>query len=155
MAGKMLKANKAAGSDSISAEFYKYNGGILVEPLSILFNRILEKGDYPCAWCEGLINPLWKQESRCDPKNYRKIIIVSASGKFFEIILNNKLKYVKGIADRGPTPIWVQRLFSSYRQCLHSEWTDRYLRGQKATNVRMLRRLQIGFRLCKSIRLMT
>ena len=95
MAGQMLKTNKAAGSDSIPAEIYKYNGGILAEPLLILFNRILEKGDYPCAWCEGLISPLWKQESRCDPKNYRKITIVSALGKFFEIIINNRLKYVK------------------------------------------------------------
>ena len=95
MAGKIMKTNKAAGSDSIPAEFYKYNGGILAEPLSILFDHILEKGDYPCVWCEGLINPLWKQGSRCDPKNYGKITIVSALGKFFETTLNNRLKYVK------------------------------------------------------------
>ena len=31
MAGKMLKTNKTGGSDSIPAEFYKYNGGILAE----------------------------------------------------------------------------------------------------------------------------
>ena len=132
MAGKMLETNKAARSDSIPTEFYKYSWGILEEPLSIHFNRILKKGDYPCAWCEGLINPLWKQESRCDPKNYRKITIVSALGKLFEIILNNRLKYVKKcITDRAFTPIRVQRLFSGYRQCLHSEWTDRCLADRR------------------------
>ena len=54
MAGKMLKTNKSAGSDSIPAEFYEYDGGILAETLSIFFNRILEKVDYPWTWCEGL-----------------------------------------------------------------------------------------------------
>ena len=36
IAGLMLKTNKAAGSDSIPAEFYNYNGGILAEHFQFL-----------------------------------------------------------------------------------------------------------------------
>ena len=92
---KRMKANKAAGTDGIPSEFYKYTGDILDHPLTALFNHVLNTGSYPDTWCEGLINPLHKRESPILPDNYRKITITPAIGKLFDGILNNRLQFVK------------------------------------------------------------
>ena len=92
---KRMKANKAAGTDGIPSEFYKYTGDILDHPLTALFNHVLNTGSYPDTWCEGLINPLHKRESPTLPDNYRKITITPAIGKLFDGILNNRLQFAK------------------------------------------------------------
>ena len=93
VAVRNLKNNKASGIDSIPAEFYKYSNGALLEPITILFNKVFESGQYPLVWCEGMINPLHKQGSKLAPENYRKITIISALGKLFEIVMNNRLVF--------------------------------------------------------------
>ena len=90
-----LKNNKATGVDEIPAEFYKYSDGLLIEPITILFNTVFETEDYPSIWCEGIINPLYKNNSKMLPENYRKITIMSALGKLFETVLNNRLIYAQ------------------------------------------------------------
>ena len=92
---KRMEANKAAGTDGIPSEFYKYTGDILDHPLTALFNHVLNTGSYPDTWCEGLINPLHKRESPILPDNYRKITITPAIGKLFDGILNNRLQFAK------------------------------------------------------------
>lgn len=94
---KKMKNRKACGVDSIPAEFYKYTGGIIDRPLIALFNYIFDSGEYPDSWSVGLINPLHKQSNKSDPKNYRKITLLSALGKVFESILNNRLCYCKTV----------------------------------------------------------
>ena len=92
---KRLKNNKAAGIDNIPAEFFKFSNGVLLEPIVLLFNKVFDTGNYPRAWCEGIINPVHKQGSKFQPENFRKITIVSALGKLFEIIMNNRLTFVE------------------------------------------------------------
>ena len=92
---KGLKNNKATGIDTIPSEFYKYGSESLLQPLQLLFNAVFQSGEYPPVWCQGTINPLHKQCSKSLPENYRKITILSALGKIFEIILNNRLRYYK------------------------------------------------------------
>ena len=95
-----LKTNKAPGIDLIQAEFYKYSDGILDKSLLFLFNSVMNAGEYPSSWCEGVVNPIYKQNSRLDPENYRKITITCALGKSFEIILNNRLTHAKKILQK-------------------------------------------------------
>ena len=57
---KRIKANKAAGADGISAEFYKCAGDILALPLTARFNHVMLTGLYPNTLCAGLINHLHK-----------------------------------------------------------------------------------------------
>ena len=87
------KNNKAAGIDSIPVEFYKYGGDELVNTMLVLFNYLLEKGCYPDEWCEGIINPIHKEDDKMNPENYRKITVTPAIGKIFETILNNRSVY--------------------------------------------------------------
>ena len=45
---KRLKNNKAAGSDAIPSEFNKYSDGLLIDPLTALFDYVFE-----CAFTLG------------------------------------------------------------------------------------------------------
>ena len=98
---KYMKVNKAAGTDGIPSEFYKYTCNILDQPLTALFNNVLDTGSYPSTWCEGLINPLHKRDSPTLPDNYRKITITPAIGKLFDGILNNRLQFAKECLSMG------------------------------------------------------
>ena len=56
-----LKCKKAAGVDSISAEFYKYGCNELLPVLELLFNTILTNGEYPSRWATGIIHTVYKR----------------------------------------------------------------------------------------------
>ena len=87
-----LKCKKAAGVDSISAEFYKYGCNELFPALELLFNTILTDGEYPSRWATGII-PVYKKRDVGVPDNYRKITVMPCIGKLFESILNNRLSF--------------------------------------------------------------
>ena len=46
---------------------------------------------FPKTWCEGLISPIFKSGTLTDPGNYRGICVSSCLGKFFCLILNQRL----------------------------------------------------------------
>ena len=56
-----------------------------------LFNRILSSGKYPTLWSFGLIVPIHKKDDRSKAENYRGITLLSALGKLFTSILNDRL----------------------------------------------------------------
>jgi hypothetical protein len=61
-----------------------------------LFNPVfisiaLEVGNFPRQWCEGLITPIFKSDDRLNCNNYRGICIPSCLGKFFCLILKERL----------------------------------------------------------------
>ena len=72
---KRLKRNKMAGVDGIKAEFILDAASILLTPLLMTFNQILEHG-VPPSWCIGLIHPIFKAGDKDDPDNYRDIGVV-------------------------------------------------------------------------------
>lgn len=86
-----LKNNKAAGLDSVSNEMLKAAQNSIGSCLLKLFNACLSGGQYPTHWSDGYITPLHKSDDPCDPSNYRGISIMSAVGKVFNTILNNRL----------------------------------------------------------------
>ena len=90
---KKLKSNKAAGIDGITSEFYKCIADELTVPFCAIFNYILDKGEYPTQWAEGLINALHKKGDISNPDNYRKITITVAMAKVFDSILNARLYF--------------------------------------------------------------
>ena len=72
---KRLKRNKAAGVDGIKAEFILDAASVLLTPLVMTFNQILEKG-VPPSWCIGLIHPIFKAGDNKDPGNQRGITVI-------------------------------------------------------------------------------
>ena len=86
-----LKNNKAVGLDSVSNEMLKAAQNSIGSCLLKLFNACLSGGQYPTHWSGGYITPLHKSDDPCDPSNYRGISIMSAVGKVFNTVLNNRL----------------------------------------------------------------
>ena len=64
---------------------------VLLQGFIKLFNVILEAGNFPSQSCEGLITPIFKSDDRLNCNNYREICITSCLGKFFCLILNERL----------------------------------------------------------------
>ena len=58
-----------------------------------LFNVILSKGVFPASWSKEFIVPIYKTGSTDDPNNYRGICISSCLGKFFTLIMNERLNH--------------------------------------------------------------
>ena len=90
---KNLKTHKAPGPDGIPAEFLRQGEMEIGNTMYPIFNAILEEGEYPRKWAEGLINPTYKKGDPQDPDNYRKITILNSSSKVFESIINNRLTF--------------------------------------------------------------
>lgn len=88
---KRLKNNKASANDSVTNEIIKSSVGILASYFVKLFNMVLSSGVFPRAWSEGFIVPLHKSGCKAETSNYRGICISSCLGKFFTLILNNRL----------------------------------------------------------------
>ena len=86
-----LKANKYPGFDNILNEVIKIGKDAIKGHLVNLFNRILDTGKYPALWSFGLIVPIQKKDDRSKVENYRGITLLSALGKLFTSILNNRL----------------------------------------------------------------
>ena len=89
------KNGKSGGIDGIPIEFIKYGTGTLHNAILALFNYIFDHGQYPDVWSRGIVNPVYKTGSMCSPENYRKITLISALGKIFDSILNNRMRFCK------------------------------------------------------------
>ena len=63
----------------------------MVDLLEQLFSVIWQEEIVPRQWREGLIVNIFKKGDREDPANYRGITLLSAVGKVFCKILNNRL----------------------------------------------------------------
>ena len=88
---KQLKTNKSGGQDNLINEFFIHGKIVLVPILCNLFNKIFETGIFPQEWSEGCIIPLHKKGPLNDVENYRGITLLSALGKLFTRMLNNRL----------------------------------------------------------------
>ena len=55
-----LSLNKSCGSDNILNEYFISAASILLEPLELLFNKILDSGKFPTDWSTGIIVPIHK-----------------------------------------------------------------------------------------------
>ena len=86
-----MKNRKAPGNDLITSEMLKAAGNIILKPLCILFNEILNTSSYPTSWAEGNIVPIYKSGDVKNPTNYRGITVSSSLGKLFATILNTRL----------------------------------------------------------------
>ena len=82
-----MKTKKAPGQDRLTVEVYKSFNNQLINLLTKLFNNVLKAGEYPTAWSQGLICPIYKSGSSDDPNNYRGITLLNCIGKIFTSIL--------------------------------------------------------------------
>ncbi|VDI50926.1 Hypothetical predicted protein [Mytilus galloprovincialis] len=70
---KALKNGKSTAMDLVSNEMLKYGGQAILNPLTKLFNFILNIGQFPSKWNDSFLVLLHKSGSKMDPSNYRGI----------------------------------------------------------------------------------
>ena len=99
---RKLKMGKAPGMDGILTSVIKSaadaagtselkKGNTFVEAISLLFNYVFDREVWPERWGSGIVFPLYKQDSRLQPGNYRPITLLSAMGKLFGSVVENRL----------------------------------------------------------------
>jgi len=86
-----LKPNKAPGNDNIISEMMKCSKCMMLPYLTKLFNVIFDRGEFPRAWCDSVIIPLYKKGNRTSPDNYRGIALTSVLSKVFLHIVNDRI----------------------------------------------------------------
>ena len=89
---------------------FQVHAGVLLK----LFNLILNSKNVLPECVVSLIVPIHKGGTKSDPLNYRRISVLSCLGKFFLLILNNRL--VEFVLDNG---ILIQCLGTNYLKKLH------------------------------------
>ena len=85
------KNGKSCGLDNLCAEIFKNSFDIISPFLLILFNRLFANGEYPKAWGEGIIVPIFKSGNTHDTTNYRGITLINVLGKIYSQVLLNRL----------------------------------------------------------------
>ena len=88
---KDLKMKKSVYIDNIGNEALKHGIDILTTPLITLYNIVLDKGEFPNLWGNGLVVPVFKKNDKLDVNNYRGIVISSCVGKLFLRIITKRL----------------------------------------------------------------
>ena len=88
---KEVRNTAAAGIDDIPAILLKKCADTLKTPLYKLWRDSLDHGEIANSHKKGIITPIYKGESRGNPKNYRPVSLTSHLIKIFEKIIGNKL----------------------------------------------------------------
>ena len=86
-----LSNGKSPGEDGILNIMLKSAREVIVPYLVILFNKILDSGQYPERWSDAVLFPLHKKGSATDKNNFRGISLLSVVGKIFTKKLNERL----------------------------------------------------------------
>ena len=86
-----MKSSKSPGPDGIPPKIFKVFNRPIITCITLLFNKILESGQFPKEWGLGVICPIHKKGSEEDPNNYRGITLLNTIAKIFTSIINNRI----------------------------------------------------------------
>ena len=86
-----LNPGKTPGEDGWHPIFLKNITDLIIEPLTILFQKSLNEGVVPPQWLNGCITAIHKKEERNLCENYRPVSITSIICKLMESIIRDKL----------------------------------------------------------------
>ena len=97
---RKLRRGKAAGIDGIPGDIYKLvenepeaASGLSRSILSIL-NKVYEGGDFPDAWRDCIVVPVFKKGDKLDPDNYRGIALINTLLKVLAKVVADRLQCV-------------------------------------------------------------
>ena len=89
-----LKSGKSPGIDLVPAEFIKCASDEIAYDLVQLYNYIIEVGEYPEIWAEGIRTPVPKIVGSDKTNDYRGITVQPVLGKLFEEIVKVRINFV-------------------------------------------------------------
>ena len=82
-----MNPNKSHGADNISIRMLQICGDVIILPLGIIFNNIINTGIYPNDWKYANVTPVHKKNDKQTVKNYRPILLLPVCANLFEKII--------------------------------------------------------------------
>lgn len=76
--------HKAVGVDSIHVEMLQTAPALSARVLAVVWEKVGETKLIPEVWSTGILVPLHKKDSQCDPANYRPLCMLSHVRKVLE-----------------------------------------------------------------------
>ena len=86
-----LQINKATGLDGISARLLKEACLKVVRSLTHIINLSIRSGCFPEEWKISQVLPLYKEDIKSDPNNYRPVSILPVVSKITEKVIFKQL----------------------------------------------------------------
>ena len=86
-----LRVDKATGPDGISARLLKEACPEIVPSLTHIINLSIRCGYFPDEWKISKVLPLYKEDIKSDPNNYRPISILPVVSKIIEKVIFKQL----------------------------------------------------------------
>jgi hypothetical protein len=79
-----MSTNKATGMDSLSIKLVKLSAPLITNAMTVIFNKSIVSGNFPCEWKISKVTPVYKTGPRGDMNNYRPISVISIIAKTME-----------------------------------------------------------------------
>jgi hypothetical protein len=90
------RKDSAPGDDKITVEMLTLLGQEGIEALYILLGEIWEKEEIPDQFLQNVIVPIYKKNSKYNPKNYRPISLMSVAAKLLQRLIYTRIdEYMK------------------------------------------------------------
>ena len=118
-----IKTSKGFGTDNISSYFLKLTSPSINSSLTYMFNKSLEKGEFPTQWKMARVTPIFKDGEKSAKNNYRPISVLPVLSRLFEKLVFNQLyQYLNENSLLSPGQFGFRALHSTTTALL--EFTD-------------------------------
>lgn len=88
---RRIKPKLTTGPDEVPAFVVRDCADIFAYPLSIIFNKCLNKCTMPTVWKSSKVCPVFKKGDKMDVTNFRPISIIANFSKVFELLLHDNI----------------------------------------------------------------
>ena len=86
-----LPNKNSCGFDGLSRRILKYIKGIIIKPLTLIINQILDTGVFPANLKIAKIIPIFKKDDRTVFNNYRPISLLPIMSKVVETVIADQM----------------------------------------------------------------
>ena len=87
-----INPHKATGFDGLSPRMLNLVAGEIAEPLTVVFNQVIQEREWPKEWKRGEWVPVYKKEDPQNVATYRPVTLLPAVDKIFEQLLCYQLR---------------------------------------------------------------